>query len=260
VSLVTVTATGIQVGTVLARRQRVSNLEISEVVFAPDHRLSWHGHPHSCLAVVIRGDVRKTFSGFEEDAIAGTVVEMPAEERHEDLFGPDGARIVVIESDQEPGRLRCFRDWRATVLAHDISRELAQPDVYTALAVEGLALELTATAARQRDIEHREPRLDAVREMLTQDLSSPPSLSEIAREIGLHPSHLARRFRAQFGESIGEHGRRLRLEWAAERLVCSDEGLASIAAHAGFADQSHFTREFKRRFGVPPGLYRLTHR
>jgi AraC family transcriptional regulator len=67
-------------------------------------------------------------------------------------------------------------------------------------------------------------------------------------------------FRARFGESIGEHGRRLRLEWAAERLVCSDERLASIAAHAGFADQSHFTREFRRRFGVPPGLYRLTHR
>jgi transcriptional regulator GlxA family with amidase domain len=56
-------------------------------------------------------------------------------------------------------------------------------------------------------------------------------------------------FRARYGESIGEHSRRLRLEWA-ERLVRSDEALASIAAHAGFADQSHFTREFRRRFGV----------
>jgi quercetin dioxygenase-like cupin family protein len=177
-----VNATGIQVGTVLARRQRLSNFEISEVVFAPDHRLSWHGHPQNCLAVVIRGDVRKTFSRFEEDAVDGTVVEMPAGERHEDLFGPDGARIVVVESDQEPGRPRCFRDWKATVLAHDISRELAQPDAYTALALEGLALELTATAARQRDIEHREPRLDAVRDTLTRDLTSPRlSLRSLAR-------------------------------------------------------------------------------
>jgi len=255
-----VSATGIQVGTVQARSQRLSDYEISEVVFAPDHHLSWHGHPHSCLAVVISGDLRKTFSGLEEDATAGTVVEMPAEEQHEDLFGPEGARIVVIESDQEPGRRRCFRDWRATVLAHDISRELAQPDAYTPLALEGLALELKATVARQPDIEHRERRLEAVREMLTKDLASPPSLSEIAREIDLHPSHLARIFRARYGESVGEHGRRLRLEWAAERLVGSDEELASIAAHAGFADQSHFTREFRRRFGVPPGLYRLTHR
>jgi hypothetical protein len=79
-------------------------------------------------------------------------------------------------------RLRCFRDWKATVLAHDISRELAQPDAYTALALEGLALELTATAARQRDIEHREPRLDAVRDTLTRDLTSPRlSLRSLAR-------------------------------------------------------------------------------
>jgi AraC family transcriptional regulator len=253
-------ATGIEAGTVRTRRQRVSDLEISEVVFAPDRRLSWHGHPHSCLAVVIKGAVRKRFPRVEEDAIDGTVIEMPAEEMHEDLFGPDGAQIVVIESDREPGTLRCFRDWRATVLAHHISRELAQPDAYTALALEGLALVLTATVGRERVIEHHEPRLDAVREMLSHDLSSPPSLSQIAREIGLHPSHLARLFRARYGESIGEHGRRLRLEWAAERIVCSEEALASIAARAGFADQSHFTREFKRRFGVTPGIYRLAHR
>ena len=96
--------------------------------------------------------------------------------------------------------------------------------------------------------------------MLADRLARPPSLGEIATEVGLHPSHLARTFRAHVGESIGEHGRRLRLEWAAERLVCSDEGLAEIAGRAGFSDQSHFTREFKRRFGVAPGRYRLAHR
>jgi hypothetical protein len=89
------------------------------------------------------------------------------------------------------------------------------------LALEGLALELTATVARQRHAGNREPRLDAVRDMLVRELSSPPSLSEVAR---------------------------------------SDEGLASVAARAGFADQSHLTREFKRRYGVTPGRYRRAHR
>jgi AraC family transcriptional regulator len=165
-----------------------------------------------------------------------------------------------VESESEPGELRCFRDWNATLLAHRVSRELERPDAYTPLALEGLALELTAAARRQHDNGLPEPRLDAVREMIVQDLSSPPSLSQIAREIGLHPSHLARAFRARYGESIGEYGRRLRLEWSAQRLVRSDEALASIAARAGFADQSHFTREFKRRFGVTPGAYRFAHR
>ncbi|HCO03901.1 MAG TPA: hypothetical protein DIT48_11175 [Actinobacteria bacterium] len=219
-------ATGIEAGTMSTRRFHIGVAEISEVVFAPGRRLSWHGHPHTCLAVVIAGAVRKRFTRAEEDAVDGTVVEMPAEEPHEDLFGRDGARIVVVESNTEPGTLRCFPDWRATILAHDMSRELARPDAYTPLALEGLVLELTATVARQGEVRHREPRLDAVRAMLAVDLSDPPSLSTIAREVGLHPSHLARLFQAHYGQSIGEYGRRLRLEWAAERLVSSNEELA----------------------------------
>jgi AraC family transcriptional regulator len=258
--MVLVSVEAIETGTMLARRQRVGVFEVSEVVFAPDRRLFWHSHPHTCLAVVTQGAVRKRFTKLEEDAVDGTVVEMPAEERHEDLFGREGARIVVVESDESPGTLRCFRDWNATLLAHRVSRELARPDAYTPLALEGLALELTAAAARQHEVRQPEPRLDTVRELIVQDLSSPPSLSQIAGEIGLHPSHLARSFRARYGESVGEYGRRLRLEWSAQRLAGSDEALASIAARAGFADQSHFTREFKRHFGVTPGAYRLAHR
>jgi AraC family transcriptional regulator len=255
-----VNAAGIETGTLSTRRERVGGFEISEVVFAPSSHLTWHFHPHNCLAVVTRGAIRKVFARVEEDAIDGTVIEMPAEEQHEDLFGRDGARIVVVESDGHGGAFRCFRDWSATVLAHRVSRELARSDAYTPLALEGLALELTATVARQREWDHREPRLDAVRDILVRDLSSPPSLSEVAREVGLHPSHLARVFRANYGESIGEYGRRLRLEWAAQRLACSDEGLASIADRAGFADQSHLTREFRRHYGVTPGRYRSAHR
>jgi AraC family transcriptional regulator len=253
-------AAGIETGTLHARGQRVGSWEISDIAFAPGARLRWHFHRRSCLAVVIGGDVRKRFARREEDAREGTVIEMPAAEPHEDSFGCDGARIVVIESEDEAGALHSFRDWRATVLAHRVSRELARPDAYTGLALEGLALELQAAVSRSRDDGAHEPRLDAVRELLAADLSCPPSLSELAREIGLHPSHLARLFRARYGQSIGEYGRGLRLEWAAHRVACSDDELAWIASSAGFADQSHFTREFKRSFGVTPGRFRLAHR
>jgi AraC family transcriptional regulator len=251
---------GVEAGTIEARRQRAGGQDISEVVFAPGRHLSWHFHPHGCLAVVTGGAVRKRFRRLEEDAVHGTVIEMPPRETHEDVFGRDGARIVVLASSSEPASPRCFRDWRAAVLAHEIARELANPDSFTQLALEGLALELRAAVARAREAGGTEPRLAAVLDMLRSDLSAPPSLAAIAGEIGLHPSHLARLFRAHHGESIGEHGRRLRLEWVAERLASSDEGIASLSARAGFADQSHLTREFRRRFGVAPGRYRAAHR
>jgi quercetin dioxygenase-like cupin family protein len=179
--------TGVEVGTVEARRQQAGGQSISEVVFAPGRHLSWHHHPHGCLAVVTDGAVRKRFRRSEDDAVHGTVIEMPPTEAHEDVFGERGARIVVLESNELPDRARCFRDWRAAVLAHEIARELANPDAFTPLALEGLALELRAAAARGREVFGREPRLLAVRELLASDLSAPPPLSVIAREVGLHP-------------------------------------------------------------------------
>jgi quercetin dioxygenase-like cupin family protein len=85
-----VDARGVVAGTFSARRQRIAGSEFSEVVFAPGARLSWHHHPRSCLAVVIGGAIRKVFPRIEEDAVGGTVIEMPAAERHEDLLGCDG--------------------------------------------------------------------------------------------------------------------------------------------------------------------------
>jgi AraC-like DNA-binding protein len=43
---------------------------------------------------------------------------------------------------------------------------------------------------------------------------------------------------------------------ASRRLVGTRESLSGIAATSGFADQSHFTREFRRLTGMTPGRYR----
>jgi len=42
------------------------------------------------------------------------------------------------------------------------------------------------------------------------------------------------------------------------RLETGDEGISAIALRAGFADQSHFTRTFKRHTGLTPQAYRRT--
>ena len=83
---------------------------------------------------------------------------------------------------------------------------------------------------------------------------------EIAAELDVDPRLLARGFHEHFGSSIGEYVRNARLDWAARQLVQTDASLATLALEAGFADQSHFTRSFKRRTGLPPGKYRRAHR
>ena len=77
-----------------------------------------------------------------------------------------------------------------------------------------------------------------------------------AREAGVHPAHLSRAFRDRYRETIHGRVRRLRLEWAARRLVESDDPIAGIALAAGFADQSHLTRALKAHTGLTPAAYR----
>jgi AraC-like DNA-binding protein/quercetin dioxygenase-like cupin family protein len=240
----------------------VGNADVSHIAFAPDRVLARHSHPRGCVAVVVDGAVEKAFSSRTTTARAGAVVTMPPEEPHVDVFGRAGARIVVVETNDDPDldRVSWSRDWDATVIALRIARELAAPDDFTRLALEGLVLELTA-------VRHRQPRrtakapgwLRSVCERLDECLPEQPSLVEIAAEVGLHPAHVARAFRTHLGQSVGSYTRRRRLEWAAGELIASDTPLRTLALAAGFADQSHFTRAFKCFAGVSPGRYRDAH-
>jgi AraC family transcriptional regulator len=254
--------TGISVadGTVSSAQLAVGRFRVSEVRFAGERRLLRHAHPHGCVAVIVDGVVEKRFARRRSDAAAGTLVTMPPEEPHEDRFGRDGARIVVVEAAEGVEAVACFRDWHATLLSLQIARELACRDAFTELAVEGLALELFAVAARGATPARVEPWLDDARELLRDRFLDPPSAGDIAAQVGVHPAHLARVFRARYGDSLGGYARGLRLEWAAEQLVRTEVPLARLACEAGFVDQSHFTRAFRARFGLAPGRYRAAHR
>ena len=106
---------------------------------------------------------------------------------------------------------------------------------------------------------HRFPQwLEKVRNILDQRFAEPFKLSEIAAEAGVHPVHLAREFRKHYGTSVGEYLRRVRIEYACRELMGSNAAVTNIAFAAGFADQSHFSRTFKRLCGTTPGRYRAS--
>ncbi len=95
---------------------------------------------------------------------------------------------------------------------------------------------------RARDLLHDEP--------------GPQSLSDLARRIGLHPVYVARSFRARFRCTVGEYVRCLRVERGRRLLHHTRLALCEVAAQAGYSDQSHMTREFRRAFDQSPGAYR----
>ena len=167
--------------------------------------------------------------------------------------------LVVVESENETGSVSCFQDWHALLLAHRIARELALNDPFSPLALEGLALELTAVAMR-RSSPPAEDWLEQTRALVHDHCQRIPTVAEIATELKLDPALLARSFRARYGESLGEYARRRRLDWTAAQLLRTDTELATLAVSAGFVDQSHFTHAFRNQFGITPARFRAAFR
>jgi AraC family transcriptional regulator len=135
--------------------------------------------------------------------------------------------------------------------------EIDAPDPVTPLALEAYCLELLVLTARRSSVRRKSPQwLSRVIDYLHAHAREHITLSEIAAAAGVHPAHLTREFRRHHGTSVGSYVRRLRLAWAADRLARSGQPLAEIAADAGFADQSHFTRAFRGYSGRTPRAFR----
>jgi AraC family transcriptional regulator len=193
----------------------------------------------------------------------------PAGDPHANFIGTAGAHVVVIQPD--PTRSELLRPF-ASLLDHGthrhhagianrasrLARELEHSDDLSTLAAEGIVLEMLVELTRLGCDEFRRPPrwLLQAQELVHARFTEPLRVSEVAQVVGVHPAHLARGFRTYFKVSIGSYIRRLRLEWAARELVRSKDSLATLALAAGFADQSHFTRLFKRHTGFTPKAYR----
>ena len=78
----------------------------------------------------------------------------------------------------------------------------------------------------------------------------------VARAAGVHPTHLMRVFRRFHGCTLGDYVRQRRIDFACGRLTATDAPLVEVALAAGFCDQSHFTKTFKRATGLTPSEYR----
>lgn len=248
------------------RSAEVPGLRITDVSYGPRFRTPPHDHEHDCVTVLLGGAIAKELGGRERTLSNGAVAITPAATPHRDRFGPAGGRALVLEllDGTNAPRLReaGAGTARAGSLGHRLAAELRATDDAAPLALHAAALELLALLARaQTRARRRAPAwLDDVTEYLHAHRLERITLDGLAAVAGVHRTHVARTFRAFHGLSVGAYLRRLRVEWAAEALLDETASLARVAAAAGFADQSHFTRTFTSHFGVPPGRWRAARR
>ena len=93
-----------------------------------------------------------------------------------------------------------------------------------------------------------------LRELLDQRLTDPLTLEQAARLVHAHPTHLVRAFSAAFGIAPHQYVTSRRVDLA-RRLLLDGLPPGEVATAAGFYDQAHLTRHFKRVVGSTPARY-----
>ena len=87
---------------------------------------------------------------------------------------------------------------------------------------------------------------------LRHDFDQPLRIERLARDLGMSVSGLRQHFKAVTAMSPSQFQKQLRLQEARRLMLSEDLDAASAAYRVGYHDASHFNREYKSLFGVPP--------
>jgi AraC family transcriptional regulator len=255
----------------LLRWRRVGGLVLGEVAYEPDQRIHRESQPHARFVLVLSGSLSERCGGDTITYGPSTLLFRCANEWRSYAAASRGARCLVVDIDegwlararqQAPLLTRSvsFRRGLLLHLAHRLYDEFRQRDEVSRLAVESLALGVLAEASRRDESVARRPMplwLQLAMALIDERFREPLPLAAVAKSVGVHPVHLARTFRRVHQMTFGAYVRQLRVDFARSQLV-GPAGLSEIAYAAGFCDQSHFSRCFKRYTGLTPAEYRAT--
>ena len=236
----------------------------TDVCHQTPRSLPKHSHQLPFFGMLLGGSYREHYVHEERFFGPFTIMFRPAGVPHQDEIGPQGVKFFEIEILPEwQRRLEGLENpcedlgggellWLALKLFRETRGDCDE------LSVESLLAELLGAVGRgsPENAKDAPSWLSRVKDKLESEFCERLTLDELSQEAEVHPVHLSRVFRRFSREGIGEFVHRLRLRAACEQMLRPDASLTEIALEKGFADQSHFTRVFRRVTGMSPAQFR----
>jgi AraC-like DNA-binding protein len=217
-----------------------------------------HANP-ACLEVKsTRQGECSQFCGLEMDRL---LPSKPDGSVHTCPFGHTDIAVAVMLEGQLAGILSAGVCW--TGKGKPVREGMAIPESSAWLDDRRVML-----CAIGRQIEHLlsgggesgDSRKEKIQTFLNANLGESVRLDDLAKEMCLSASRTGHLVKELFGETFPQLLQRIRLAQAARRLGVADTPIGEIALDTGFADQSHFTRAFSKRYRMSPLAYRKSHR
>jgi AraC family transcriptional activator of pyochelin receptor len=101
-------------------------------------------------------------------------------------------------------------------------------------------------------------RIHEAKAILTQNWQTPPSLPELARQVGLNDYKLKLGFRQVFGTTAFGYLWHYRMEQARQLLAEGRHNVKEVSTMVGYAKQSNFAAAFRKKFGLNPKAYQFS--
>jgi AraC-like DNA-binding protein len=239
------------------------------------HVFPIHAHAEYVISVVMEGAEAFAHGRVQVFAPRGSLVLLnPFEEHTGRAVGASWRHIALFP------KFDCFQQWLDTN-----AFQLASPIVTDPLGAR-LILRLAQSVSANSDVlevqcnfasllehlaehhtrdagESKQPycaaEIKCARELLDQNLSADVDLAKLAFATGLPALTLLRSFRKSLGCTPHAYRTAQRLKMA-KLALRKGRPPALVAADAGFFDQSHMTRVFRKHIGITPGDYQKTGR
>lgn len=246
------------------RKVLLSTPDLAAVVctYAAGERHSRHTDALSRISLLVRG-------GYREEANSGAITMRPGDvllksrhAAHEDTFGENGATLVALEFLQDdPFEATGAQDlWRRRSDGYAMRHAIAFLEAAFAgdsLGASAAGEELLADCGRALSRRSAPPIwLRRIKDALDEGGLAEIDVAAHARAAGAHPAHASRLFRQCYGQSITEYAQAQSVRRAIALLGERNASLSDTAAAAGFYDQSHMNRIFRRVLGRSPGAHR----
>ena len=232
-----------------------------------------HRHDTYAIGVTLEGIQTFNYRGEKHFSQPGQIIVLHPDEVHDGAAGTDEGlryRMLYLEpalirealSDQNAALPfvdepviedeRLCRALLSALDGLDCDMEEIEADEVVGEVADGLLRHASPGAGTlQAGLRKRVWR---VREYLQENCACNISSQELEEVSGLDRYTLARQFRQTFGTSPHRFLVMRRLE-RARQLAGHRMPLAEAAVEAGFADQSHFSRHFKKAYGLTPGRW-----
>jgi AraC family transcriptional regulator len=253
-----------QAGRTIVRDAAIGSFTASEVQYDAGVVLPGHHHATARFSVVMSGRYVEECAGITSDCDSGTVAFRPAGALHTNRFLERTRCLTValpnVFRDALPLEPCAVAYDRAFDITEELRSEMLRRDDVSQLIVRGLIMQLSGLLQRLSKQERIPVWLTIARDYLRDHPTDRLSRRAMAERVGVHPSHLSAAFRESFGCTMGHFLRRRRVEIAANLLRTTTQPLAAIALEAGFTDQSHFARVFRRFVGRTPSEFRRSAR